>query len=88
MRSDSVSTLVRYLSSSILNVVDSGGDMFVRHLNIKAADLHVTFEEKIERRQLPEFVKIRKKQIVCRLKRSIYGLRQFAPCKKLNKVLI
>lgn len=64
--------------------------LVVRHLDVKTAYLNGTLEEEIFMRQPPGFAVPGQEELVCRLKRSIYGLRQSARCwnRRLNDVLI
>lgn len=60
------------------------------HLNIKTAYLYCILEEELYMRQSPGFAVSSKKEYVCKLKRSIYGLRQSVQWwqKRLHDVLI
>lgn len=63
-------------------------NLIVQHLDIRKAYLNGVLEE-VYMRQPPGFVVVGKEEYVCRLRRSIYGLRQSARCwhRKLNEVL-
>lgn len=61
----------------------------VQHLDVKTAYLNGVLEEEIYMRQPPGFAVQGQEELVCRLKRSIYGLHQSARCwyRKLSEVL-
>ena len=63
--------------------------LVVQHWDVKTAYLNGTLEEEIYMRQPPGHLAPGKEELVCRLRRSIYGLRQSARCwnRKLNEVL-
>lgn len=63
--------------------------MVVKHLDIKTAYLYGVLEEEVYMRQPPGCTVPGKEDYVCRLNRSIYGLRQSARCwhKRLHDVL-
>lgn len=63
--------------------------MIVRHLDLKTAYLYGSLDEEILMRQPPGCAVPGKEEYVCRLNRSIYGLRQSARCwhRRLNEAL-
>lgn len=54
--------------------------MILQHLDVKTAYLHGTIEEEIYMRQPPGYEAAGKEDMVCRLRKSIYGLKQSARC--------
>lgn len=74
---------------TFLSVAAKNG-MHVRHLDVKTAYLYGHLEEEVFMRQPPGFVVPGKEHLVCRLQRSIYGLRQSARCwnRRLDEVLL
>lgn len=64
-------------------------NMTVKHLDIKTAYLYGVLEEEVFMRQPPGCGAKGKEKLVCRLHKSIYGLRQSARCwnKRLNNTL-
>lgn len=54
--------------------------MVLHHLDVKTAYLHGTIEEEIYMRQPPGYEVAGKEDMVCRVRRSIYGLKQSARC--------
>ena len=51
-------------------------DMEIHHMDIKTAFLHGELEETVYMKQPPGFARAGLQDYVCRLKRSIYGLKQ------------
>lgn len=54
--------------------------LILQHLDVKTAYLHGTIEEEIYMRQPPGYIVAGSEDMVCRLKKSIYGLKQSARC--------
>lgn len=54
--------------------------MVVQHWDVKTAYLNGTLDEEIYMRQPPGHTTLGKEELVCRLRRSIYGLRQSNRC--------
>lgn len=54
--------------------------MTLNHFDVKTAYLHGTIEEEIYMRQPPGFAATGKEKLVCKLRKSIYGLKQSARC--------
>ena len=77
--------VVSYESVRCLLSLAATYDLEVHHLDIKTAFLHGDLEETIYMRQPPGFEKPGSNNMVCKLKRSIYGLKQ-SP-RQWNKVL-
>jgi hypothetical protein len=51
-------------------------DLEVEHMNVKTTFLHGDLEEEIYMKQSKGFVVTRKKELVCKIKKSLYGLNQ------------
>ena len=51
-------------------------DLEVKQLDVKTVFLHGDLEEEIYMQQLEGFVKKGKENLVCQLKKSLYGLKQ------------
>lgn len=70
--------------------VASRKNMVLRHLDVKTAYLYGHLSEELYMRQPPGFAEKGKENLVCRLRRSIYGLKQSARCwnKRLHSVLL
>lgn len=64
--------------------------MILHHFDIKTAYLNGTLEEEVYMRQPPGYEAVGKENLVCRIKKSIYGLKQSARCwnRALHEVLI
>lgn len=64
--------------------------MTLHHFDIKTAYLNGTLEEEVYMRQPPGYEVTSKESLVCRIKKSIYGLKQSARCwnKALHETLI
>lgn len=82
--------VTRQASLRIFLTVVASQNLVVRHLDVKTAYLNGVLEEEIFMRQPPGTVARGQEELVCRLKRSIYGLRQSARCwnAKLKSVLV
>lgn len=61
----------------------------LKHLDVKTAYLNGNLEEEVFMKQPPGFTEPGRKHLVCRLKKSIYGLKQSARCwnRKLHEAL-
>ncbi|XP_055589582.1 uncharacterized protein LOC129741816 [Uranotaenia lowii] len=64
--------------------------MLIKHFDGKTAYLHGTVEEEIFMRQSPGYANPGKEKLVCKLRKSINGLKQSARCwnQALHKVLV
>lgn len=64
--------------------------MILHHFDIKTAYLNGTLEEEVYMRQPPGYEATGQESLVCRIKKSIYGLKQSARCwnRALHDVLI
>lgn len=71
-------------------VVAAKQKLVVRHFDVKTAYLYGSLEEETYMRQPPGYRAEGQEELVCRLSRSIYGLRQSARCwnRRLNNELI
>ena len=74
---------------TVLSVAPSR-KMQVEHLDVKTAFLHGEIKEDIYMEQPPGFKKAGDKPLVCKLQKSIYGLKQAARAwnEKLSQMLI
>lgn len=63
-----------------LLAVASKRNLLLKHYDIKTAYLYANLEEELYMRQPAGFEENGKEQLVCRLRRSIYGLKQSARC--------
>jgi hypothetical protein len=52
-------------------------DLEVDHMDVRTIFLHVDLEEEIYMKQLEGFVVKELKELVCKLKKSMYGLKQY-----------
>ena len=59
---------------TVLSITTSMMDLEVKQLDVKTTILHGDLEEEIYMHQLEGFVKKGKENLVCRLKKSLYGL--------------
>lgn len=62
----------------------------LKHLDVRTAYLHGDLEEEVFMKQPPGFEESGQEHLVCRLRKSIYGLKQSARCwnRKLHEALI
>ena len=60
---------IRFLISSF--------DLEVEQMDVKTLFLHGDLEEEIYMKQLEEFIVKGKKEMVCKLKKSLYGLKKY-----------
>ena len=65
-------------------------DMHIHQMDVKTAYLYGDLEEDVYMRQAPGFESLEHPEWVCKLKKSIYGLKQSATCwyQKLKEVLV
>lgn len=82
--------VARQSTFRILLSVAAGRNMRVFHFDAKTAFLNGELQEEIYMKQPPGFVKDGKEDLVCKLRKSIYGLKQSARVwnETLHKVLI
>ncbi|XP_053166755.1 uncharacterized protein LOC128351321 isoform X1 [Hemicordylus capensis] len=82
--------VVKHTSIRTLLSMAAAKGMQVEHLDIKTAFLHGEIEEDIYMQQPPGFEEPGKKGLVCKLQKSIYGLKQAARAwnEKLNQLLL
>jgi hypothetical protein len=64
-------TSIRFLLS-----ISTAFDLEVEQKNVKTTFLHGDLEEEIYMKQLEGFAMKKKKELVCKLKNSLYGLKQ------------
>jgi hypothetical protein len=76
-------TSIRFILS-----VDVSFDFEVEHMDVKTTFLHGDLEEEIYMKQLECFVVKGKKELVCKLKKSMYGLKQSPRMCIKNLILI
>ena len=70
------SPVVKHYSIRVLLVMVDMWDLEVEQMDVKTAFLHGSLEEEIYTLQLEGFVKPSREKKVCRLRRSLYGLKQ------------
>lgn len=63
-----------------LVAIASKENIALKHLDVRTAYLHGDLKEEVFMRQPPGFVEPGQEHFVCRLKKSIYGLKQSARC--------
>jgi hypothetical protein len=63
-------TSIRFILSIVVAF-----DLEVEHMDVKTTFLHGDLEEEIYMKQLEGFVVKGKKELVCKLKKSLYGLK-------------
>lgn len=73
-------TVAKQSKRRILLAVVSRRGMSFTHPDVKTAYPHGNLHEEIYMRQLPGFIVIGKEKMVCRLRKSVYGLKQSARC--------
>nr|QHA33696.1 Gag-Pol polyprotein [Atrato Retro-like virus] len=81
--------VTRHLTLRTLLTIAGRDNLVLKQLDIKTAYLYGDIEEEVYMKQPPGYVISGKESHVCRLRRSIYGLKQSARCwnKKLSGVL-
>lgn len=72
--------VAKHTTLKALLAVASEHKMKLKHLDVKTAYLNGHLNEEVYMRQPPGFVERGKEGLVCRLHKSIYGLRQSAKC--------
>ena len=60
---------------SVLSIM-AAEDLHLEHLDVKIVFLHGDLEEDINMMQPPGYIRSRKEQLVCKLKKSLCGLKQ------------
>ena len=73
---DIFSPVVKIVSIQSVLVLVSLLDLELEKLDVKTAFLHVNLDEEIYMEQPEGYVQNHNKKFVCRLKKSLYGLRQ------------
>ena len=73
---DIFSPVAKVTSIRLLVSVAAAFDFEVEQMDVKTTFLHGDLEEKIYMKQLEGFVVKGKKALVCKLKKSLYGLKQ------------
>lgn len=81
--------VTRYSTLRTLLVISGRDRLVLKHLDIRTAYLYGEIEEEVYMRQPPGYAVRGQEKKVCRLRKSIYGLKQSARCwnKKLSSVL-
>ena len=77
---ETFSPVVRYLSVRALLAFAVQNGMMIHQLDVVTAFLNGTLEEEIYMEQPPGYTKGGEKNLVCKLKRSLYGLKQSSRC--------
>lgn len=77
--------VTRYNTVRTLLAIAGRDRLFAKHLDVATAYLHGNIDEEIYMRQPPGYEIIGQEEKVCRIRRSIYGLKQSARC--WNKAL-
>ena len=87
--SETFSPVVRYESLRVILSIAASENMEIYQINVKTAFLHGELEETIYMHQPPGFIKKDREDYVCRLRRSLYGLKQASRAwnSKLNSIL-
>lgn len=82
--------VTKYATLRTLLALAGKDRLFLKHLDVKTAYLYGTIDEEVYMRQPVGYEVRGQEQKVCRLKRSIYGLKQSARCwnRKLSEVLL
>lgn len=82
--------VVKITTLRTLLAVASHKNMFVRHIDVKTAFLNGIIDTEIYIKQPEGFVEPGKENLVCKLNRSIYGLKQSARCwnQRINDIFI
>lgn len=82
--------VIKQTTLRALLAVASQRNLSLRHLDVKTAYLYGILSEELYMKQPPGFIEKGKEQLVCRLRRSIYGLKQSARCwnQRLHNVLL
>lgn len=70
--------IVRYDTIRVLLAVSAMKKKYIRQLDVQSAYLNGVLEEEIFMRQPPEFIQMGQENKVCRLRKSLYGLKQSA----------
>ena len=70
------SLVVRHTSIKVVLTLVASWDMHLEHMDVKTAFLHGDLEEQIYIDQSEGFTQSGKEHLVCKLKRSLYGLKQ------------
>ena len=74
------SPVVRYSSIRALLAFAVQNDMIIHQMDVVTAFLNGTLDEEIYMEQPPGYIKEGKEHLVCKLKRSLYGLKQSPRC--------
>lgn len=82
--------VTRHETLRAMLAVASKNNMHLSHFDVRTAYLHGIVEEGIYMRQAPGYVAAGKEEYVCKLQKSIYGLKQSARCwnRALHAVLV
>jgi len=77
---ETFSPVMKYQSLRILLSIANARNMFIEQMDVKTAFLHGDLEEEIYLEQPVGFIKPGEEAMVCRLKKSLYGLKQSPRC--------
>ena len=77
---ETFSPVVRYSSVRALLAFAVQNGMMIHQMDVVTAFLNGTLEEEIYMEQAPGYTKGGEKNLVCKLKRSLYGLKQSSRC--------
>ena len=72
--------VVRYESIRILLAIAAKDDLEIAKFDVKTAFLHGDLQEEIYMQQPEGYIKNNGRQLVCKLLRSLYGLKQSPRC--------
>ena len=75
-----LSLVVRFTTVRIILVMCATFDLHLEQLDVKTVFLHGELEEEIYMFQLECFAEIRNENLVCRLNKSLYDLKQAQMC--------
>ena len=77
---ETFSPVVRYSSIRALLAFAVQNKMLIHQMDVVTAFLNGTLEEEIYMEQPPGYVREEREQLVCKMKKSLYGLKQSSRC--------